>query len=156
MRCGTRITLPTHGEPYRIGSKMMHSGRRLMFALACLVILGRSQGSAGFCIHPHDHSLSAHHQHEHSECVPLCHCDAHDHHLHIDCCCHETSGDRDDCSPISVLLDTIEKKDSPASSVLHVASAGSECDLDASVRPVWLEADSGPTLASLRTVILIV
>lgn len=136
---------------------MIRLNRKLIFALVCLVMLLRSQGSAGLCLHAHDHFASGHHHHQHAADGTVCDCEDHHHDHHdAECCCQDPYGEPDDCEPISVLLETAEDKDplaaiSPDTGInaANLAERALSCT-------GWLRTTRNPTLFSLRTVILIV
>jgi len=135
---------------------MIRFDRKLIVTLICLVILGRSQGSAGFCMNPHDHFPSEHHQHEHAANETVFTSDAHDHHIETECCCQKSSSERDDCVQVSVLVDTTHNKNTPTFTTPEMGQAGADCDGHTLVRLHRLATDPSPNLSSLRTVILLV
>jgi len=135
---------------------MIRFDRKLIVTLICLVILGRSQGSAGFCMHHHDHFPSEHHQHECAADETVFTSDVHDNHVEAECCCQKSSGECDDCMHVSLLVDTTPNKNTPTSTTPETGQAGSDCDGHTLVRLRRLTTYPSPNLTSLRTVILLV
>lgn len=134
---------------------MTYLTRKLVFVAACLVIAGRSDGSAGFCFEPHGHTPHEHiHRDSTVESVVSAagidgQCSA------TECSCQKSADKRKDCVRMSALPDRIELKQVALAPAPAVNAAGSDHNPEVSCQLYRLGATSNQILSSLRTVILI-
>jgi len=129
---------------------MIRLHKNLMFALACLVILGRSQGSAGFCIYPHTHLLE-HWYYEHDAGGSAA--DPHDDGASR---CGQAPQERHECVSISIMVDTVDSHDLFASAVPDMGGPAVDYGLHVSTQLPQPGTNLSPALCSLRTVVLLV